>query len=720
MSYKFESRLGEQLYQLLPEVYRARDKHPGQTTGQMANQDLARYLDAHGHVLDLIHATLEQQLKDTLPDTSQDWLLPYFAQLFAVNIQSPDSAGRHAEVDNAIRWRQGKGTLQVAEEIPAAVAEMEVEIQEGWKRVAITPQIFNPLVPHQAIDNAVDIDMSFAASAALHPGLPAAMIDMRRFSRAVESSPHNPATTQSVFGGIRVDWRQHNRNGVPCFPGSFDDVSRRTVDIRTPGPKHGHIHHKRLLAYVAPPSGLFLLPAVEIAWNDRHRLTHLLSESVEDGVCTILNQSGRIVRITDDVDLESQAYVIEGIDFVGRLRLSSGEPLTLRRIEAAEVDVASASLETPALTASQCLFDVLKVGSGLAELEACSVLSDAFLHTLIATDCVFHTINGNQVGGAVSYCRIPQDAPFSGNVLRNCTTDTPVFFANESALSARAVFAPATARTISRGARNGVSELGYFRDGRQHRPVKLEGDYHGAEALTLAEDDLAFTDLIFEGELEIASGQPQLLRCAVRRMHVATSSDPDEWGSLPPALLAKDCLFDALSVPNGLARLEYCTVMQSLGCLHLQASDSLFVGDIDNGNEGEPPSGCVRYSRVPTGFNGASLFVSETLADTNTRESPVFDQRLFCLNETTSEMRQSIFGEAGYGVLSLSSPEAIRFGAEDAGEMGAGHHEHYALKAEAALSKLTEFLPVGIAPVLIYDSHLLHTPAKIKLEMEEG
>ena len=50
------------------------------------------------------------------------------------------------------------------------------------------------------------------------------------------------------------------------------------------------------------------------------------------------------------------------------------------------------------------------------------------------------------------------------------------------------------------------------------------------------------------------------------------------------------------------------------------------------------------------------------------------------------------------------------FGAEDGGEMGALHHRYFSLKAEAMLMKMQEFLPVGIEPVLIQDTHLLHVP----------
>ena len=94
MSYAFNSRLGEQLYWLLPEVYRTRDKKAEQVGASLRTEDLAKYLDTHGHLLDLIHATLQQQFDDALPESSQDWLLPYFAQLLAAKIVSPDSKGK--------------------------------------------------------------------------------------------------------------------------------------------------------------------------------------------------------------------------------------------------------------------------------------------------------------------------------------------------------------------------------------------------------------------------------------------------------------------------------------------------------------------------------------------------------------------------------------------------------------------------------------------------
>ncbi|MFL6647664.1 MAG: hypothetical protein ACJ8KO_06865, partial [Sulfurifustaceae bacterium] len=76
-----DPRIGAQLYALLPEVYRERDK----------SGDLAKYLDACGEMLDRVYATLRQRLDDHFPDTCQEWLIPYFAELLDVALKSPEA-----------------------------------------------------------------------------------------------------------------------------------------------------------------------------------------------------------------------------------------------------------------------------------------------------------------------------------------------------------------------------------------------------------------------------------------------------------------------------------------------------------------------------------------------------------------------------------------------------------------------------------------------------
>ena len=141
----FTSDSGRRLYQLLPALYRERD-----------DGDLASYLDAAGVLLDQIRHTLDQRLADCFPDEpaegspAQDWLLPYFARLLDARLVSPRPEGRRAELARAVAWRQGKGTLAVVEAIAEAVAGLEVEVQEGWRRVAVTARVDRPLLPARA------------------------------------------------------------------------------------------------------------------------------------------------------------------------------------------------------------------------------------------------------------------------------------------------------------------------------------------------------------------------------------------------------------------------------------------------------------------------------------------------------------------------------------------------------------------------------------------
>jgi hypothetical protein len=464
-----ETETGKQLYGYLPEVYRTRDKG-----------DLARFLDACGGLLDRIRATLDQRLADSFPDNPasgnacQPWLAPYFAQLLDVRLASPDERGRREEIANAVAWRQRKGTLQCIERIAEAVAQIEVEVQEGWKRTAQTARLGIPQLPAAALGEEAGFDkyQSHPIWAARHPDLPTVTVDFRYPSRAVQvetepgANPANPAAKQTSFAGQQIWWRQANPHGAPCFPGSYDDISRRTVDLRTPDWRRGHIHPKRVILYAPPPLGFF-------------------------------------------------------------------------------------------------------------------------------------------------------------------TSETPQTGPTDSA-------------------------------------------------------EESFEDVTLNGVLRVTGATVKLARCAISRLEVTAPADAAD----APVLVAEDCLFDEIEAP-GLVQLQYCTVLGSLTCDQLQASDSLFSLAPAPVSITKPH--CIRFSFIPRGTSIPGL-----LKVRNAKDAPVF---------WTSE-----FGAPGCGVLCPSTSEAIRFGAEDGGEMGAYHHRHYSLLMAAVLDKLNEFLPVGIEAAIVPDERLLQVP----------
>jgi hypothetical protein len=744
MSYAFDSRLGEQLYQLLPEVYRTRDKTTGQVGGGSGEEDLAKYLDAHGHLLDLIHATLEQQLKDVLPETSQEWLLPYFAQLLAASTLSPDPEGRAAEIDNAVLWRQRKGTLKCVEEIAEAVGRMEVEIQEGWKRVAMTPRIGMPLIPAGVWDNTLDLDMTIPSEAIRHPTLPAAMIDLRLPSRAIEALPTNPAAQVSSFGGVRQTWRQENHHGVPCFPDSFDDVSRRTVDIRTPDIFNGHHHHKRLLAYAPPPVGMFPLEPIRLKWDERNdsQYEHLIEEKEENGVCIIRNKTDRIIEITGEVKLSpARPYRVEKLNFKTKLMVDEGGKLDLLQVEANEVQVDTSLTTEPVMIAKNCLFNILSTKKGAARLDSCTILDTANLYYLDAINCIFKDMTGTSISGVIQYSRIPVTLSVDPDIMtiEDCTTESPQLFAESISYTdgtrdknGAGVLRPDCNPAIYAGAKDG-SEMGYFHNGRKGRPVYIEGEQSLVVPL---KDGYPLEDIIFTDAIDSSDGKLELIRITAPSLTINTELSYDDDGNVIPSLEATDCLFDNLLVAEGLARLEYCTVMLKAECKHLQASDCLFadsiIGVTKPNTSKQTPSffNCLRYSNIPASI-AAVIKEEETLDDlwavaealrlidpdnkilvgTNTLDKPVFIDFDFCENGVGVE-REAKFGDLDYGVLSLLTSDAIRFGAEDGGEMGAYHHKYYSLRTEAVLEKMREFLPVGIEPVLLQDTRLMQVPPK--------
>jgi len=489
------SRIGAQLYGLLPEVYRARDK----------SGDLARYLDGAGELLDEVYATLRQRLDDHFPETCQDWLIPYFADLLDVALRSPEPAGRREEVARAIAWRQRKGTAACTEQIAEAVGAVEVELQEGWRRVARTARAGEPLLPAILLGVAPEPDRRDPISAGRHPDLPVATVDLRRHSRAMEVTHRGFASHATRFPG-RPDpvlWEQANPHGVPCFPGSYEDRSVRTVDLRTPDWQRGHFHPKRLLAFVPVAEGFFPAGAPHFAWHERAQAEAdgLLEtveevETREDGVTvrrTIFRRPAAqpmTVRIRGAIRFdtpvaagEERVYRFEGFHLANTLTVAAGR-LEIERCAAFKLVVHNHDREAPVLTATDCLLRHVQAASGLAQLECCTVLAKTICEVLQAIDCLFlgrlqrdrlDLVQAPRIN-CLSHVRVPPEliAAVESDELpriQHYTTDVPVFFRLGFGVAGAGVLHPATPLSIRAGAEDG-GELGAYHH--QHLSLRWE------------------------------------------------------------------------------------------------------------------------------------------------------------------------------------------------------------------------------------------------------
>lgn len=408
---------GNRLKQWLPAHWRVRD------TGG----DLDALLAVYGELLDALHATVVQRLDDSFPDADhgrrcQDWLVPYFAQLLDVQLVSPDADGRRAEVAQAVSWRQRKGTQVSIERIAEEVGQFEVEIQEGWKRVAMTPRIDRHLLPATAYGEEPLTGPATPSLRARHPGLPAITPDVRSCSRAVQCPANNPAASETVFPGdaVPLAWRQIHRHGVPSAPDSYQDVSRRTVDLRTPTSRRGLHHPRRMLLHIPPPEGFFrrihttvqwttleplvteaLDAATKTGWkqgetiecvNPELQVAFTVGRSVWNGISLPLiglrGLTDGPLRVRGVITLDTPAvYRFDNLWLDNRVEISHGM-VQLLGCAFRQLLVSTAEREVPVLDARSCLFKKIEAPRGLVRLEYVTVTDTLLAECLQASDSI--------------------------------------------------------------------------------------------------------------------------------------------------------------------------------------------------------------------------------------------------------------------------------------------------------------------------------------------
>lgn len=417
-----KSPMGERLYASLPSVYRERD-----------GGDLRKFLDGCGRLLDRVRPTIEQRLADSFADNPeenrqaggaacQSWVLPYFADLLDARLVSPAVAGRRDEISKAVVWRQSKGTRPCVESITESVGQTEAEIQEGWQKVAVTPRMDPSVIPARAYGYEKEVSTTIGRMAARHPGLPTATVDVSCCSGAVLAKENSPGSRSTDFDGVRRSWRQAAPFGVPAHPGSYDDVSRRTVDLRTPSWKNGHYHPKRLLLFVPPPAGFYSSDTVNCAWSGRNIAgspfqTHIeeIPPDVDGGIFvhrfrnrSLATDRFQPVRITGRVEPEGEVpFSFSGLTFRNSLVLHHA-PVYLNDCALFRVESHLPGTDAPVISAKSCLIRSLRAAGGRVDLEYCTVLLPGIAEALNASDSIL-------VGPVVK-----DDTPASGGPEKGC------------------------------------------------------------------------------------------------------------------------------------------------------------------------------------------------------------------------------------------------------------------------------------------------------------
>ncbi|THB70775.1 MAG: hypothetical protein D6B28_08590 [Gammaproteobacteria bacterium] len=494
----------EMLYKLMPAVYRAKDNGSQGNTIDKSEGDLNKLLSVFGGLLDEISANIDQFYADNFPFNSssvggdgepsalgenqdlscQPWLLPYFSDLLDVNLVSPDAKGQSREIANAVRWRQRRGTIVATEEIAQNIGDMEVEVQEGWKRVAMTPRIDAPLAPESSFGED-EVDSSKPLCAAKHPGLLNTTVDVRKYSLAVKADQATSETRVSRFscegGGMGdVLWIQKNRSAIPLYQGSYQDQSRRTVDVRTPNWKTGHANPRSVLLYCPVPQGYFVDGADKISWNDigSSNVVEVIKENIELEGRTVekityrgnFEKADQQIQISDKVSLkQNKIYQFENLVFTKEI---DAKKINISFINCAVKEVNITSVDNqliPALDAVNSIFEEVYLKEGAARFEYCTVMQKAITPEIQASDCIFSgtlrrdkTASNKKIDGCIRYSCLPAaDCKRMPSLMFNCTDKAPLFFTTSFAEIGCGVIHPAAAEQIKFGAENG-GEIGVY------------------------------------------------------------------------------------------------------------------------------------------------------------------------------------------------------------------------------------------------------------------
>ena len=130
---------GDQVFDLLPAVYRERDSRPDGTAGFLQS-----VLSVIADQLAIVDADIAQLYDDLFIETCAAWVVPYIGDLVAVIPGAPDRSGAvltRAAVADAIALRRRKGTAAVLEQLARDITGWPAVAAEMFERMAVTQHL---------------------------------------------------------------------------------------------------------------------------------------------------------------------------------------------------------------------------------------------------------------------------------------------------------------------------------------------------------------------------------------------------------------------------------------------------------------------------------------------------------------------------------------------------------------------------------------------------
>jgi hypothetical protein len=136
----YELYYSEKLWSLLPAIYRSADSVSLDQAGPL--RELVNRIGAQAAIL---RRSIDRMWEDQSIETCDDWVIPYIADLLAVNlVSSLDARGQRIDVARTIYYRRHAGTRGILEEIAGDITGWDARVVEMFLRLGRTRHGLDP------------------------------------------------------------------------------------------------------------------------------------------------------------------------------------------------------------------------------------------------------------------------------------------------------------------------------------------------------------------------------------------------------------------------------------------------------------------------------------------------------------------------------------------------------------------------------------------------
>lgn len=694
----YEAYYAEKLWALLPEIYRAEDSSSFDVKGP-----LREIVDRVGVQAAILRRSVDRLWEDQSIETCDDWVIPYLGDLLATNLVAGlDGRGRRLDVANTIFYRRRKGTVAVLEQIAADITGWNARVVEFFRRMARSRHNLDPAI-----------------------GWPADAPDPDLARQLQEAQGLVGRATRTHIGGF-ADLR--NVHGASLAHTAFDELFH-TGDVRLGRGQTGWHNISHL--------GVFLwrLKSVPVGLVTGDTSTPVL---VADPSCKneyTFDPTGRYIPLFADLDrtygdewISSLEHQVPGPISVGLLQTAftqvpralypdsirlylggAANPIDADDVTAdpAEVDVTNPNprnLIDPergravltAATVANLLLNKqeLRVGyhygfssnigaggydrrvrgqapvvptvtwsGGVTTALGPSdtlVIADSLTYTSVPDYTVQKlTLRADNLRRSV--IRLPKGSPpttwtFTGNAGAQLVIDGLLISGGEILLDKKFESVTIVTSTLDPGDLDPLTTL--FVDAADDRPLVP------CKLRITAQIDHLVIDRSITGPILVEGPTGFVARLTIR-------------DSIVHSLIEK---VPAIDAPETAAEIQRSTILGKVSVHHIEA-DAAILHDVTTVADNQ--QGCVRFSAWSTGSFLPKRYESVEI-DPGT---PLF-----------TSLR---FGHPGYAQLTATSGP-IAEGADDGSEMGAFSREKNAIKERGLRIKYKEYMPFGLALVIVY------------------